>query len=238
MKIPSKWNEISLETLQELMLLEDSKLSDFRKTVERISILLNVDSDAVLKMKNSEITSIANSLAWTNEYPQGEVDVEPHELKELNDLTVGEWIDLEAWTERMWINSHLIVSVLLSSEAYDSTRIKKKARTLRSEINAAQAIHLIRVWMKHRDKIYEQFKTIFTSDSITEKIQLRDETPAQRKKREREEEIMNRNAKRTNWWNMLDMLSGHDPLRYKDATELNLNFAFKYLEFKKWKDKQ
>lgn len=240
LNIPASWKDVKLDSFQELMLCEDSLLSDKRKIVERIAILCNVDSVTILKLKPKQILEIAEALSFTNSFPEDTYDFGSYKLRKFNDLTVGEWIDLDAYVTKFYSNSHLILAILFNEEAYDLNTIGSKGLKIKLELDTQLAYTVLRKFLAHREAFYTEFKMLFEqpgSKDSTEEAEYKDETPAQRRKREREDIIIQKNREATNWWNFLDTLANGDPLKYEEVTNLKITFAFKYLQFKRWKEK-
>ncbi len=113
--IPESWNEVSLDNYQEILSLDN----DEDRTNHIIAILLDEDVDVVRRMDWNSHQTIMEKLSWTNQYPDEkrlnmEVVVlgETFHLIDMNDLLVGEWIDLMNYCKDHINNLHKIFSIL------------------------------------------------------------------------------------------------------------------------------
>lgn len=117
MKIPKKWQEITLGQYQELVTIESESPIDL--AVQRISILADIDSQEVRNLELELFYELLEDMKFLNT----QVDVEwkkTFEFKgkkygfipDLNYITTGEWLDADAWKNESNLNLHNYAAML------------------------------------------------------------------------------------------------------------------------------
>lgn len=117
-KLPDSWNEVTLGTYQEIASIETK--DNTQKWIEIISILSNEDPEKVKHMDVTAFTKAVTHLGWMLALPDEKIFKEEikinnivYKFKErLEDLTIGEWIDLESYIEETNHNLHKTFAVL------------------------------------------------------------------------------------------------------------------------------
>lgn len=100
-KIPESWDDITLAQYQEIAMLDID--DNNKKMIEIISIITNEDPDVIKKVDVISLNKILACLEWTNKMPNDAIykpiiNANGNEygfINNLNDLSIGEWIDLE-----------------------------------------------------------------------------------------------------------------------------------------------
>lgn len=101
--LPSGWNEVPVGMFQELSNIDRSSGMD--RIVDLISILADKDPEDVKNINASDLDSILAAIKWTGESPSNEhkmdfvIDEVPYYLMKLSDLSIGERIDLDAYSK-------------------------------------------------------------------------------------------------------------------------------------------
>lgn len=113
--VPDSWSDVTISQYQEILGLED----DMNRTNNIISILLNEDVEVIKHMDRDSRANIMSHLSWTNTLPDEkkykvEVTVNGKQfyLMNLNDLLIGEWIDLQFYCKDYIVNFHKIMNIL------------------------------------------------------------------------------------------------------------------------------
>lgn len=102
--LPSGWNEVPVGMFQELSTLDKSE-DGMTKIVDLISILADKDPEDVKNINASDLDSILAAIQWTSKTPSNEhkmdfvIDEVPYYLMKLSDLSIGERIDLDAYSK-------------------------------------------------------------------------------------------------------------------------------------------
>lgn len=121
-KIPQGWDEITIGQYQEYM--DVLKTTDERLPMKRmislLSVLTDTDEAVYYKMSMDVIHEITESVGFMNEEPKGNFNriitingVEYGFQYNMNELTLGEWIDLEHYiTNGVIENLHYIAAIL------------------------------------------------------------------------------------------------------------------------------
>ena len=119
--IPDNWNDITIDTYQQYVKIQEGKGSDKNKVIRSLALLCNTSPFVVKKMAYTDLLDIMNII-------KAMIDTEPTEddfkklftLKgveygfcpNLNKLSTGEYIDLEAYCKEPIENLHTIMSIL------------------------------------------------------------------------------------------------------------------------------
>jgi len=127
-KIPSSWKEVTIGQFIELVQVEGDS---FQSAIERISILLNVDTEEVKKLSLEDREAIADKLLFTLTLPEldsykerFEIDGVKYAMINLNKVTLGEWVDLENLISGgAYKNLHKILAILYREVLYDTPEI-------------------------------------------------------------------------------------------------------------------
>ena len=119
--IPDNWNDITIDTYQQYVKIQEGKGSDKNKVIRSLALLCGTSPFVVKKMAYTDLLDIMNIV-------KAMIDTEPTEddfkklftLKgveygfcpNLNKLSTGEYIDLEAYCKEPIENLHTIMSIL------------------------------------------------------------------------------------------------------------------------------
>jgi hypothetical protein len=106
-KIPSGWDEVSVETFSKIWKIYRENLTDIELTVEIVNILTGIDEDTLYMMSPDEFGQVTKIIEFTNKDVEGTevesiiVNGEEYFLKkDFQKLTMGEVISLELLIEQ------------------------------------------------------------------------------------------------------------------------------------------
>jgi len=116
-QVPDSWDDVTIGQFQEINSLTSE---DHERTIDVISILIDEDPELIRKFDVSTFTTLINMLTWTNEMPS-DANYKPiitigdeqfGLVPKLQNLTVGEWMDLDTLLKDPMTNMHQVMSVL------------------------------------------------------------------------------------------------------------------------------
>ena len=119
--IPDKWSDITIETYQKYVEIQEGKGSDKNKIVKSLALLCNTTPFVVKKMAYKDLLEIMGIIKKM-------IDTEPDKEEfrktfmfkkeeygfcpNLSKITTGEYIDLETYCKDPIDNLHIIMSIL------------------------------------------------------------------------------------------------------------------------------
>ena len=119
--IPDKWSDITIETYQKYVEIQEGKGSEKNKTIKSLALLCNTSAIVVKKMAYKDLLEIMGIIKKL-------VDTEPDKedfkktfmfydeeyvfCPNLSNITTGEYIDLETYCKEPIENLHTIMSIL------------------------------------------------------------------------------------------------------------------------------
>ncbi len=117
---PTSYDEITLQQYQEISALEDKYDSDIHRVMAAIRILTKADEKQLMQISSKDVPRIEKVLAWLKTPPEKtEVrdrftmdGVEYGLVPDMDNLTVGEFADLENQCEEADKNMHEILAIL------------------------------------------------------------------------------------------------------------------------------
>jgi len=119
--IPVKWDEVSIKQYQELMVVaENEDLSDIEIMVRSVAALTGAEVEHLTKAPIKHLRDVYSTLSiLTSEMPNNElrrvIEIEGIEygfIPDMNDLTFGEFVDLDTWLQDGYKNLVDILVVL------------------------------------------------------------------------------------------------------------------------------
>jgi hypothetical protein len=241
LKLPKSWNDITVEQFIELRSLNNEDFDSlFSYEIECLSILTDIDVDEFDDMEIDELSKIVKQVTFIKKQPSNIFKNEINNLTYigLNDLKLGEFIDLEYY----FANDYVKHLTYISSVLYRKTKLSEweelifedysfnieKRKEQFNELPITSIYGIIAEYIKFREnflKVYENlFNPIFDEDELDE-AELDEEDL---KEQEAEDKI-----NRWSWEHTLYNLANEDVTKIKDVLELNLVFAFNILGMKK-----
>ena len=241
MKLPKSWNDITVEQFIELRSLNNEDFDSlFSYEIECLSILTDVDVDEFDDMDIDELSKVIKQVTFIKKQP---TNIYKNEVNKfvyigLNDLKLGEFIDLEYY----FANDYVKHLTYICSVLYRKTKLSEweevvyedysfnieKRKELFNELPITSVYGICSEYIKYREnflKVYENlFNPIFDEDELDD-VELDEEDI---KEQEAEDKI-----NRWSWEHTLYNLANEDVTKIKDVLELNLVFAFNILGMKK-----
>jgi len=121
LKIPDKWQDITISTYQKYVKIQESKGSEKNKVLKSLALLCDTTTAVVKKMAYKDLLEIMAIIKKM-------VDTEPDKqqfrkvfmfnkeeygfVPNLSNITTGEYIDLETYCKEPIENLHIIMSIL------------------------------------------------------------------------------------------------------------------------------
>jgi len=119
--IPEEWTDISIETYQKYLKIQNGKGSEKNKIIRSVALLCNTSNKIVKNMSYSDLLFIMQTLKdLVDREPEKQdfkkiitIDGEQYGfIPNLSKLTTGEYIDLEEYCKQPIENLHIIMSIL------------------------------------------------------------------------------------------------------------------------------
>ena len=139
--IPDRWSDITIETYQKYVEIQEGKGSEKNKVIKSLALLCNVSPFVVKKMAYKDLLEIMSIIKKM-------IDTEPDKenfrktfmfkkekygfCPNLSGITTGEYIDLETYCKNPIENLHIIMSILYRKVTFERNRYKdNEMQTLR-----------------------------------------------------------------------------------------------------------
>ena len=126
--IPDRWSDITIETYQKYVEIQEGKGSEKNKVIKSLALLCNVSPFIVKKMAYKDLLEIIATIKKM-------IDTEPDKEQfrktfmfkkekygfcpNLSGITTGEYIDLEAYCKKPIENLHTIMSILYRKVTFE-----------------------------------------------------------------------------------------------------------------------
>ena len=117
LSVPDSWNEVTLDQFQEINSLSSE---NEERNLDIISIFLNEDPEIIRKLDPITYNRLLVLLQWSNTMPSDAVykpiievnGVQYGIISKLNEMSIGEWWDIEEFIKEPIQNLHKILSIL------------------------------------------------------------------------------------------------------------------------------
>jgi hypothetical protein len=133
LSLPESWFDVTINQYQELATYTEASLTN---TINVISCLTDEDPEIIKTLPIDDLKLILSNLAWSSDVPPAEykhtinIDgIDYSMVPKLNELSLGEWVDMEEYISDIIPNMHFIMSILyrpLISAVNDKVRIVEK----------------------------------------------------------------------------------------------------------------
>ena len=119
--IPDKWSDITIETYQKYVKIQEGKGTEKKKTISSLALLCGTSPFIIKKMAYKDLLEIMNIIKKLidTEPDKGEFkkrfkfkDEEYGFCPNLSAISTGEYIDLETYAKEPIENLHIIMSIL------------------------------------------------------------------------------------------------------------------------------
>jgi hypothetical protein len=209
-----------------------------------ISYLYDIDFDELDDMPYDEVIQLQNSISFLSNMPpkinKDKLEVNGFEfhLVDFNKMEFGSFIDMEYYLTKddSWIvNMPNILQILFRQVVSEETELHGKILEPYYNFGTKRTllfndILLVDVWgsiskyLEFREKIFSSYEGMFSEKEKLDDVDTTRMTAEERKELD--------NEKRINKWGyelLLMKLANNDPLKIRDAMELQLTMAFNLL---------
>lgn len=119
-RFPSNYNEVTLEQYRKIVEVQKEEATDIHRVIRTVRILTGMTENQLLKLTSKDIARIKDVLSWLQEPPKAmelqptfEMDgVEYGIIPDIDNITVGEFADLENLCKDADENLHEIMAIL------------------------------------------------------------------------------------------------------------------------------
>jgi len=242
MNLPKNWLEISYFQYTELL---DIEINDYEnKILEQLAVLLDasVDDEIIDSLDFEEVLDIFSKLKWLKSPIPKKVEkiYKNKKLKDFNDLTLGEFIDIEFYLSEDFIKNKPIVAAIL----YRNSKVDEWGNTifepyLFDPIQRSQDYNSMCVCsIEGLIDSYQKFKDIFMKnyEQLFEKSDEDDSSDDVTGVEARElKKLVAENKKRKKWGyeNLIWNLSNGDITKFNGIFDMKLILVFNILSMRK-----
>ena len=232
--VPKDINELTIENYSKLKetLNITEKLKDVDKTLQIVSTLSNIPLKA---LKTIDTESIGKLIVYVNKFLTSQPNTELNNIitvdgksyginTDLENMTLGEFIDLETYIKDIDNNLHMVMSVLYrlvtkrKGKKYNTKDYKPnrdKASLFEKNIKIKDiygaSLHLL----KFREKLYNDFEQLFTG--------VEEDTGVN---------SYNNIGAKWGWYNHLYLLSNENILNIEKVTKLPVYECLTFMSYK------
>lgn len=247
MNLPNNWGEISYEQYKELNEIKNLELSFTQLYIEVLSLLWDISpNDEVFDMDIDEFMDYTKKVEWVLREPvitKTYSEWNGFTLKNLNKLTLGEFIDIENKINDLDNNLDWLASI-----TYKKTKIDEWGNTINEpyiyeldhrislfkEAPIPLLLYIKKEYLQWRGTFMDNYKELFDNGQPKDTDDLDDEELVGAdvklsKINDKKEQIM----VKWSWENLLWGLSGEDIIKIKDIFNLNVIYVFNMLSMKK-----
>ena len=256
MKLPSSWDEILVDQYIELRGL-DTELPYFDLMLETISIVTDTDIDELEELSFNEVLDIEKQLVWLTSEPSkkiieevieyGEEYITPngfelcdpvatYHYKGLDNLTLGEFIDLNHYFSENFVEELPTIAAILYRQTkvneWNETIIEpydydpRNRRELFMEVGITQIYGIITSFLEYKSNFENTYANLFKPDLSDEDI---DDLDEETKKEIAEEERLDKFS----WERLIYSLTDGDITKTDKVLNLSVVYVFNVLSMKK-----
>lgn len=156
-KVPSKWEEINIKQYQKMLKLAENATSTISGRVKVFQLLSGIDMKLISGFSIDQFNQIMNKFEFvTQEMPKLEekdvrqkefiIKKKKYKLMNFEELTLGEWVDLDILMNSPIDNLHNIMAIMLKhpkEKEYDTEQTDKKAEMFLTEVTALYAMKFL-----------------------------------------------------------------------------------------------
>lgn len=154
---PENWDDVSLKKMIDIEYLDKSQLSQMKKTIKLISILTGIEYETLLNINIEDFNKL--DLAWMQEKIsindlQNIITIDGKRfgiVKDLKQLSLGEYADLDEYSKSDSKNLHYIAAILIRPiiqedgdlyiiEKYDSKTLEDRANLFLEKMKLSQIL--------------------------------------------------------------------------------------------------
>lgn len=249
-KLPKNWSEVSYNIYLELYEYEKEILSDdyndssYDILLNKIAILTDIaiTNDCFEDLELDELFKLIKMVRWIDKAPTNNFDKNINDLtiKDLNHLTLGEFIDLEYYFAEDYIKNLPRICAILYRKSkldeWDNIIIEpykfdiEKRKEYYNNIAIQSIYGVIDLYLKFKENFTNNYSELFNDGGEIENKELLDEITL----KEIEKEIAEEEAKsKFNWENIIMYLGGDTITNADKVLDTSLIFCFNILSMKK-----
>jgi len=248
MLIPNNWSKITLAQYQELKALEaeEESIGSFEYIIEQLAILLDTDSedDFFDDMDIDQLLEMIKNVSWLRSKPNGMIknEIDKYYCKELNKLTLGEFLDLEHYfKEDYFANLHYIAAILyrrrktdewdnIIEEPYIYDPKQRADKYL--DLPITYTFGLIQYYTEWKENIMKIYENVFEEPGFDE-INEEDELTGQELAEHRKQIAQDKAKSEWSWEAIIYDLSNKDLTKYDQLFDTTFILVMNTLSMKK-----
>ena len=235
------WSDINIEQFVEIFTYPTENETEF--LINRLGVILNLSNDEVEDLEYEEYINIVDDLKWSEQHPTKKPldtikvnDIEFHLIKDLNIITIGEFIDLEYFFQDGYVkNLTTVLSILyrpikalatpLYPVKYDNYDFDPRYRAeLFNDLSVDKVFGCISYYIKWRNQLLTDYKGLFNQDS-SEDNEISDEMSLKGLSGVEKAEMLKaieeeKKQKKWSWTLFLYALADNDALKLDVASKL------------------
>lgn len=240
--LPKSWHQVTVAQYQDIISTNIDDKSIYEKYIEWLSIISDTMPEEWEDMDIDEVGDIIQNIDWIRREPTHKYkeELDGKTLKVFNNLTLGEFIDLEYFTKEDWIgNLPLIMAILYRQtktdewgntmvEPYDNIDIHARA-VYYLDIPITDIYGVLVSFNKFKREIYEGYSYLFMPNLADAELDDVEElTPEEKKDQAKEEQMA-----RYSWENLIYTLANEDITKQDTILRMSLIGVFNHLSYKK-----
>jgi len=237
MTLPNSWDDILVDQHIELRGL-DNELPYFDLMLETISIVTDTDIDELEELSFNELVAIEKKLVWLTSEPSKNITqtIDKYHYKGLDDLTLGEFIDLNHYFSENFVEELPTIAAILYRQTklneWNETIIEpyeydpRNRRGLFMEVGIVQIYGIITSFLEYKSNFEETYANLFKPDLSDEDI---DDLDEETKREIAEEERLDKFS----WERLIYSLTDGDITKTDKVLNLSVVYVFNVLSMKK-----
>jgi hypothetical protein len=237
MKLPKSWNDVTVEQYIEARKTINST-SNFESQLELLGVLADVPTEDLEDLELDEFSALLAKISFVQSEPNKmpAQSLLGYQLKPLNKIKVEEFLDLEYYVTKDYIEYLPIICAILykqtrvdewkhlSFEPHEYDLEERSKEFLNLSINSVYGV--ITSYLQWRENFLNTYSNLF-DEPITEE-DLQEVEPEDRKELEAEMQMS-----KWAWEKTIYILANEDITNMEKVLSMNLIFAFNMLSMKK-----
>jgi len=181
-EMPSSWDEVNMKMFMDIQEINESDAAPAKKMVHMISALSDAPIDVLYLINLEDLSNI--DISWMNKEIDKDVKttitidgVKYGMVKDMKKLSLGEYVDLDHYTQDLTKNLHYIVAVLMRQvvqedgdlyiiEKYNSEELEMRAKIFLEKMSVAQLINVSDFFLSSANGFLENMKSFLQSTKM------------------------------------------------------------------------